>query len=117
MFVIEFFNCCSQCIHATAQKLAEEFNYTITDGEYEDFEYCSAKYSRFNYEDESDNAAQDDDTNIPKFAMNNSNYKEVQLERDSHFYDISVNTNISCVHVPTNIYYKGMLFLFCSTTK
>ncbi|XP_028158814.1 voltage-dependent calcium channel subunit alpha-2/delta-4 isoform X1 [Ostrinia nubilalis] len=96
-----------KCIHATAQKLAKEFNYTITeDKDYNDFDYCSAKYSRFQYEDLADVADEDDDTNIPKFAKNNSNYMEVQLEKDSHFYDISVNTNISCVHVPTNIYYK-----------
>lgn len=99
-----------QCIHATAQKLAEEFNYTITaEEDFNDFQYCSAKYSRFQYEDQNDVADEDDDTNIPNFAKNNSNYMEVQLEKDSHFYDISVNTNISCVHVPTNIYYKGII--------
>ncbi|KAL4716963.1 hypothetical protein ACJJTC_012774 [Scirpophaga incertulas] len=95
-----------KCIHATAQKLAEEFNYTLNSEEFTDFEYCSAKYSHFNYEDENDAVDEDDDTNIPKFAKNNSNYMEVQLERDTHFYDINVNTNLSCVHVPTNIYYK-----------
>lgn len=44
---------------------------------------------------------------VPRFAKNNSHYLEISLEKDSHFYNISVNTNTSCVHVPTNIYYKG----------
>lgn len=35
---------------------------------------------------------------------------EVNLEKDSHFYNISVNTNNSCVHVPTNIFYQGMFY-------
>ncbi|CAG9796424.1 unnamed protein product [Diatraea saccharalis] len=95
-----------KCIHATAQKLAEEFNYTITKEEYDNFKYCSAKYSKFHYEDPADAIDEDDDTNIPKFAKNGTNYMEIQLERDTHFYDINVNTNMSCVHVPTNIYYK-----------
>ncbi|XP_026759265.2 voltage-dependent calcium channel subunit alpha-2/delta-4 [Galleria mellonella] len=96
-----------KCIHATAQKLAREFNYTVAEDENYNFSYCSAKYSQFRYEDGT--IVDDSDkpgSYIPKFAVNNSNYMDVSLEKDSHFYDISVNTNISCVHVPTNIFYK-----------
>lgn len=48
---------------------------------------------------------------IPEKENNNKHYANVTLERDSHFYDIRVNTNISCVHVPTNIYFKGKIIL------
>lgn len=44
----------------------------------------------------------------PKFAENYTHYMNVSLEKDSHFYDINVNTNTSCVHVPTNIFYQGI---------
>ncbi|XP_072941901.1 voltage-dependent calcium channel subunit alpha-2/delta-4 [Epargyreus clarus] len=95
-----------KCIHATAERLAREFNYTMIKNTSYEFEYCSAKYSSFYYLDrpDKDNVTIRDDT--PEFAKNNSNYMKVTLERDSHFYDISVNTNISCIHVPTNIFYR-----------
>lgn len=52
---------------------------------------------------------------IPEKENNLKHYSNVTLERDSHFYDIRVNTNISCVHVPTNIYFKGnVILLFLS---
>lgn len=76
------------------------------------FEYCSAKYSNFSYEsvNETDgNRTYTDDKNFPEFATNNNNYMRIDLEKDSHFYDISITTNTSCVHVPTNIYYKGII--------
>ncbi|VVC93340.1 unnamed protein product [Leptidea sinapis] len=91
-----------KCIHATAERLAAEFNFTEVKNT--KFEYCSAKYSDFYYEDGSQ--LERDEEDVPKFARNNSNYMEVSLEKDSHFYDISVNTNMSCIHVPTNIYYE-----------
>lgn len=37
-------------------------------------------------------------------------YMDISLEKDSHFYNISVNTKMSCVHVPTNIYFKGKYY-------
>ncbi|CAH2102250.1 unnamed protein product [Euphydryas editha] len=92
-----------KCIHATAERLAADFNYTIVRDKNYDFQYCSAKYSKFFFEDGSELKRGDE---IPKFAKNNKNYENVTLEKDSHFYDISVNTNKSCVHVPTNIFYK-----------
>ncbi|KAG6450470.1 voltage-dependent calcium channel subunit alpha-2/delta-3 isoform X2 [Manduca sexta] len=92
-----------KCIHATAEDLAKNFNYIANTSKKNDFEYCSAKYSNFTYEHAEDVPEPGE---IPKFAKNNINYSNVSLEKDSHFYNINVNTNISCVHVPTNIFYK-----------
>ncbi|GBP42129.1 hypothetical protein EVAR_21133_1 [Eumeta japonica] len=91
-----------KCIHATAEEMAREFNYSlIKDKMYkEDYQYCSAKYSVFHYEDGSNSSIED----LPKFATNNSHYQYVDLEKDSHFYDIPITTSTSCVQVPTNIY-------------
>ncbi|XP_053615733.1 voltage-dependent calcium channel subunit alpha-2/delta-4 isoform X2 [Plodia interpunctella] len=96
-----------KCIHATAQRLAQEFNDSMTEDPNFDLKYCSSKYSNFEYEDEkAAEAANKYEVSTPRFAKDNPNYLNISLEKDSHFYDISVNTNISCVHVPTNIYYK-----------
>lgn len=94
-----------KCIHATAEKLAKEFNYIKKADEHTQFEYCSAKYSNFNYEDPNE-APPASENERPKFAKNTTHYMNVTLTKDSHFYDINVNTNTSCVHVPTNIFYK-----------
>ncbi|CAB3256391.1 unnamed protein product [Arctia plantaginis] len=92
-----------KCIHATAESLAQKFNYT--DKMPKDFQYCSAKYSSFEYADPDDEPEKGPDFEIPKYVKNDtSHYMNISLERDSHFYDISVNTNTSCVHVPTNIF-------------
>ncbi|XP_075975243.1 ca[2+] channel Muscle-specific alpha2/delta subunit isoform X2 [Anticarsia gemmatalis] len=91
-----------KCIHATAEKLAREFNYAYNKSD--PFEYCSAKYSKFQYENEWDEPPRDEDIELPKYVLNNTHYMNVSLEKDSHFYNISVNTDTSCVHVPTNIY-------------
>lgn len=94
-----------QCIHAAAKQLVREFeqnNKTVD----KDFTYCSAKYSNFTYEDGSD--LERDIEKLPNFVKEKQkHYLPSELERDSHFYNISVNTNISCVHVPTNIYFLG----------
>ncbi|XP_041974818.1 voltage-dependent calcium channel subunit alpha-2/delta-3 isoform X2 [Aricia agestis] len=92
-----------KCIHATAERLAAEFNYSMIEDETYEFEYCSAKYSAFFNED---GAEIKRPSEPPTFAKNNPNYMNVSLEKDSHFYDINVNTNTSCVQVPTNIFYR-----------
>ncbi|XP_073958032.1 ca[2+] channel Muscle-specific alpha2/delta subunit [Choristoneura fumiferana] len=92
-----------KCIHATAKQLVREFqlNNETVDA---NFTYCSAKYSNFTYEDGSD--LKRDSDKLPNFVKKEQlHYLPSNLERDSHFYNISVNTNISCVHVPTNIYF------------
>lgn len=96
-----------QCIHAKAEQLAKSFDYSLSKSENYSFEYCSAKYSTFSYENEKDKPVQPDKWTVPDFAEDNPHYQNISLERDSHFYDIYVNTNSSCVHVPTNIFYLG----------
>ncbi|PZC75536.1 hypothetical protein B5X24_HaOG205963 [Helicoverpa armigera] len=92
-----------KCIHATAEKLARNFNYTHN--KTLQFEYCSAKYSKFFYEDENDDPSlHHEEPELPRYVINSTRYMNVSLERDSHFYNINVNTNTSCVHVPTNIF-------------
>lgn len=91
-----------RCIHATAEGLAKSFNYTYNKSD--PFEYCSAKYSKFFYEDEADNPDTEDTAEPPRYVKNTTRFMNVSLERDSHFYNINVNTNTSCVHVPTNIF-------------
>ncbi|CAH0592660.1 unnamed protein product [Chrysodeixis includens] len=91
-----------KCIHATAEELARTFNYTYNKSY--PYEYCSAKYSKFFYEDESEDPGSLDEEELPRYVVNNTHYMNVSLEKDSHFYNINVNTNISCVHVPTNIF-------------
>lgn len=34
-------------------------------------------------------------------------YREMSFDRDSHFFDLNVNTTHSSVHVPTNVYDNG----------
>lgn len=99
------FHLCLQCIHATAEGLAKSFNYTYNKSD--PFEYCSAKYSKFFYEDEADNPDSEDAEEPPRYVLNTTRFMNVSLERDSHFYNINVNTNTSCVHVPTNIFDLG----------
>ncbi|XP_026738649.1 voltage-dependent calcium channel subunit alpha-2/delta-4 isoform X2 [Trichoplusia ni] len=91
-----------KCIHATAEELARTFNYTYNKSY--PYEYCSAKYSKFFYEDESEDPGSLDEDALPRYVVNNTHYMNVSLEKDSHFYNINVNTNTSCVHVPTNIF-------------
>lgn len=98
-----------QCIHATAEALAKNFNYTYNKSMYP-FEYCSAKYSKFFYEDEAEDPGSQDEEDLPRYVINNTHYMNVSLEKDSHFYNINVNTNTSCVHVPTNIFDEGNYF-------
>ncbi|XP_028034568.1 voltage-dependent calcium channel subunit alpha-2/delta-4-like isoform X1 [Bombyx mandarina] len=93
-----------KCIHETAIQIARNFNYVKNASEIQDFTYCSAKYSNFTYEIPGDKPVSDEKSK-PKFTKNNPHYTTVSLVRDSHFYDINVNTNHSCVHVPTNIFY------------
>lgn len=101
-----------QCIHAKAEQLAKSFDYNISKSENSTFGYCSAKYSAFSYENDYEPVINEKWT-IPGFAENNEHYQNVSLERDSHFYDIYVNTNNSCVHVPTNIFYLGKFYFRC----
>ncbi|CAH1639873.1 unnamed protein product [Spodoptera littoralis] len=95
------------CIHATAEDLARNFNYTYDRSI--PYDYCSAKYSKFFYEDENDDPDPDSEDKLPKYVLNSTHYTNVSLEKDSHFYNINVNTNTSCVHVPTNIFDEDLV--------
>lgn len=47
-------------------------------------------------------------TNLRKYSKyttdTKGNYTEMFFDRDSHFFDLEVNTTRSSVHVPTNVY-------------
>ncbi|KAI5644965.1 neuronal voltage-dependent calcium channel alpha 2acd domain-containing protein [Phthorimaea operculella] len=98
-----------KCIHAKAKELAKKFFFEKAIGNQTDlnsndtWKYCSAKYSWFDYEDPPPEP--DEPQERPMFADLSPHYYNVSLERDSHFYDININSSISCVHVPTNIFY------------
>lgn len=93
-----------KCIRAAAEELARNFNFTGYKKD-DNFEYCSAKYSKFMFEDPSEEPLNKADIDTPKYVNDASNlYMDVSLIKDTHFYNISVNTNTSCVHVPTNIF-------------
>ncbi|KAI8438780.1 hypothetical protein MSG28_011164 [Choristoneura fumiferana] len=81
-----------KCIHATAKQLVREFqlNNETVDA---NFTYCSAKYSNFTYEDGSD--LKRDSDKLPNFVKKEQlHYLPSNLERDSHFYNISAQNAI-----------------------
>lgn len=39
--------------------------------------------------------------------MSLGNYTDMFFDRDSHFFDLEVNTSHSSVHVPTNVFDQG----------
>lgn len=84
-----------------AEKTAEMFNYNNTGvGNYT---YYSSKYSPKNELDI--NATIEFEEDLPKIIKNHSYFYETMLlDRDTHFYNINVNTTHSSVHVPTNVY-------------
>lgn len=96
-----------QCIANKAQELAREFVFNDTDAE--DFQYYSSKYSTINdvpCTNRSETREQCLKFDIVKNATETT-YLNMTLKRDKHFYHISVNTNHTSVHVPTNVYDKG----------
>jgi hypothetical protein len=80
----------------TAEDAAESFNRTNVNDNYT---FYSAKDSYIAGDTEqSEN-------------LDNSTFTPMELHPDSRFYNIPVNLNYSIVHVPTNIYYGGILNL------
>lgn len=46
---------------------------------------------------------------VPKSLVGNIHmYRPMKLNNDTHFYNLPVNTSHSSVHIPTNVYDKGM---------
>ncbi|XP_055595759.1 voltage-dependent calcium channel subunit alpha-2/delta-3 [Uranotaenia lowii] len=83
-----------KCIINQAETLSEqfEFNDTIADN----FTYYSSKYSNIDGRPEPE---------IPETLLENIwMYRNMSLNPDTHFFDISVNTSYSSVHVPQNVY-------------
>lgn len=86
-----------KCIQAKAEQVFENFDYNQTYAETE-FQYYSSKFSAF----EGKSAEE-----LMDHLKNNSYmYLNMTLNPDTHFYNISVNTEHSSVHVPSNVYDK-----------
>lgn len=87
-----------------AEEVAVDFNFNETEAR--NFTYYSSKYSTANNYSIVDRMK--DAT--PQIVIQNLDmYKEMTLDQDTHFYNISVNTSHSSVHVPINVYDKSEL--------
>lgn len=77
--------------------MSELFNFNETEAE--NITYYSSKYS---------NVSDDEPFDLEEFSLsvkkNEWMYRYMEVDPDSHFFNISVNTNHSSVHVPTNVY-------------
>lgn len=86
-----------------AEKTAEMFNYDYNSTGIGNYTYFSSKYSPKN--ELTINDTKDFQDNLPEIIKNHSYfYETMHLDRDTHFYNINVNTTHSSVHVPTNVY-------------
>ncbi|XP_055387226.1 voltage-dependent calcium channel subunit alpha-2/delta-3 [Condylostylus longicornis] len=86
-----------RCILNKAENVSINFEFNRTYAE-EEFQYYSSKYSEFNSQPT---------TNISMFPTLQDYaymYKDLDLNEDSHFFNLYVNTNYSSVHVPANIF-------------
>ncbi|KAK9685704.1 Neuronal voltage-dependent calcium channel alpha 2acd [Popillia japonica] len=80
-----------KCIARAAEDEADSFKYNSSTN----FTYHSSKYS----------SANGIEVELPESIIENKNmYEPMEFNVDSHFYNLSVNTSYSSVHVPTNIY-------------
>lgn len=85
-----------------AEKTAEMFDYNDTESK--NYTYYSSKYSPKN----DVNITEEYEDSLPEIVKNNTQlYQKMLLDPDTHFYNISVNTTHSSVHVPTNVYDKS----------
>ncbi|XP_058447088.1 voltage-dependent calcium channel subunit alpha-2/delta-3 isoform X2 [Malaya genurostris] len=81
-----------KCIINLAEEMSEQFNNTNPDN----FTYYSSKYSIIEDRPEPE---------IPLSLEENIwMYRNMSLNPDTHFFNISVNTSYSSVHVPQNVY-------------
>ena len=87
-----------RCILMKAESVSERFDFN--ESMVENLQYYSSKYSSIDNKGPS--------YPLPELMAENPDYKDVFLpmffDQDTHFYNISVNTSYSSVHVPTNIY-------------
>ncbi|KAL7739974.1 hypothetical protein ACLKA6_007481 [Drosophila palustris] len=84
-----------RCIQEKAEIVNENFEFNQTYAE-TNFTYYSSKYSTFN-----GNSSEQLEENEEEYAYM---YREMQLNPDTHFYNISVDTEHSSVHVPSNVW-------------
>ncbi|KAL5289197.1 CACNA2D4.2 family protein [Megaselia abdita] len=86
-----------KCILQTAESAASSFtNFELNETAIDDFTYYSSKFSKFN------NVSSE--TLKENMQQYNNTYLDFTLNPDTHFYNISVDTEHSSVHVPSNIY-------------
>ncbi|KAJ3639553.1 hypothetical protein Zmor_002907 [Zophobas morio] len=82
-----------KCISEKAESAAEAREYNGSD-----FQYYSSKYS---------NVVNEPKVELPEGVTENEDmYLTLELNHDTHFYNLAVDTARSSVHVPTNIYDK-----------
>lgn len=100
-----------QCIADTAEKAVAEFNHTDFNNTAAalSLRYYSSKYSILKTEDISDVEAQNETCSLEEceyaiIKKHKFTFLPMELTRDTHFYNISVNTKYSSVHVPVNVY-------------
>lgn len=93
-----------------AERLSEEFNITLHEGNVTDYPYYNAKYSPVEGIDDSN----DEDRTAPNISLDlgKRNYvlkfKTMNLTKNNHFYGLSVNTDYSAVYLPTILFEKRM---------
>lgn len=87
-----------RCILAKAENVSEhfEFNETVID----ELKYYSSKYSVVQNGSKAYEFPETMETEQRKLHT----YRVMIFDQDTHFYNISVNTSHSSVHVPTNIF-------------
>lgn len=84
-----------RCIQEKAEIVNENFVYNHTEAE-KNYTYFSSKYSIFN----NYSYGTLEENEKPYAYM----YREMKLNPDTHFYNISVDTEHSSVHVPSNVW-------------
>lgn len=85
--------------------MSEQF--VFNESETSNYSYYSSKYSPINGRDIFQTAEWKKEELPEVVAEEWKLYRNMTLDADTHFYDISVNTTHSSVHVPTNVYDKS----------
>lgn len=91
-----------QCILNVVEEMSEQFE--LNETESENYTYYSSKYSPINGLSVEQTATFKGEQ-YPEIVLESPDaYQPMWLDQDTHFYNISVNTTHSSVHVPTNVY-------------
>ncbi|KAL1493158.1 hypothetical protein ABEB36_011269 [Hypothenemus hampei] len=96
-----------RCIQQEAETRAEEFNYD----QKKNFSYYNSRWSEIanvsnciSNETNSNQTDEIDEIDSKFIKASRSRYSVLQLNNDTHFYNLPVNTTHSSVYVPTNVY-------------